>query len=152
VVEQYWDQFNFLPMPLGFEALVLTLVAHGSVGRAFAKKKSATWRWAFYINLCLVRAPPSGPRFPYPRLTPARVRHLRQYICSYLLRGDPQKATSISRKISQLDFIGISLNIDALIALVLAINFGGTEYRWSDGREIALWVVGGALLAVFAVQ
>lgn len=70
----------------------------------------------------------------------------------YLPRGDPQKSTSISRKIAQLDFLGIVLNIGAFTALILAISFGGTEYTWSDGREIALWVVGGALLAIFAVQ
>jgi hypothetical protein len=58
----------------------------------------------------------------------------------------------MSEKVAQLDFLGIILNIGAFTALILAISFGGTEYAWSDGRQIALWVVGGVLLALFAVQ
>ena len=34
----------------------------------------------------------------------------------------------------------------------MAINFGGNLYAWNDGREIALWAVGGVLLLLFAVQ
>lgn len=34
----------------------------------------------------------------------------------------------------------------------MALTFGGTEYDWSDGREIALWVVGGVLMLSFAIQ
>ena len=34
----------------------------------------------------------------------------------------------------------------------MAINFGGNLYEWNDGREIALWVVGGVLLVLFGIQ
>jgi hypothetical protein len=52
----------------------------------------------------------------------------------------------------QLDYIGAALNIGAFTCLVMAINFGGNLYPWDDGREIALWTVGGILLLVFALQ
>lgn len=44
------------------------------------------------------------------------------------------------------------LNIGALTALIMAINFGGNLFAWGSGREIALWVVGGVILLLFLVQ
>ncbi len=55
-------------------------------------------------------------------------------------------------KLKQLDFLGIILNVGAFTALIMAINFGGNLYDWGDGRQITLWVVGGALLLLFGVQ
>ncbi|RMD44861.1 hypothetical protein DV735_g318, partial [Chaetothyriales sp. CBS 134920] len=34
----------------------------------------------------------------------------------------------------------------------MAINFRGNLYAWNDGREIALWTVGGVLLLLFGLQ
>ncbi|KAB8542086.1 hypothetical protein FH972_025549 [Carpinus fangiana] len=102
------------------------------VGGAFAES-SATWRWAFYINLCI------GALF-----APVYI--------FFLPRGDPQKTVSIPKKLLQLDFIGVVLNIGAFVALILAITFGGVLYPWNDGRLVALWIVGGILLIIFGVQ
>lgn len=102
------------------------------VGGAFAES-SASWRWAFYINLCI------GAAFAPIYLL-------------YLPRGDPQLDTGVTAKLAQLDFLGIILNIGAFVSLVMALSFGGTVYDWADGREIALWVVGGVLLLFFGIQ
>jgi hypothetical protein len=48
--------------------------------------------------------------------------------------------------------LGIALNIGAFTTLIMAINFGGNLYNWNDGREVALWTVGGVLLLLFALQ
>ena len=104
-----------------------------SVGGAFADNHSATWRWAFYINLCI------GAAFApvYLLLLP---------------RADPQPSTSLMKKLKQLDYHGIILNVGAFTALIMAINFGGNLFAWNNGREIALWVVGGVLLLMFVLQ
>lgn len=103
------------------------------VGGAFADNHSATWRWAFYINLCI------GAAFAPIYLL-------------YLPKADPQRDVAFVGKLKQLDYHGIILNIGAFTALIMAINFGGNLYAWNDGREIALWVVGGVLLLLFVLQ
>lgn len=34
----------------------------------------------------------------------------------------------------------------------MAIDFGGVEWPWNDGREIALFVVSGILFITFGIQ
>lgn len=46
----------------------------------------------------------------------------------------------------------MALNIGALTALIMAINFGDNLFAWNSGREIALWVVGGVILLLFVLQ
>ncbi|KAJ6110776.1 major facilitator superfamily transporter [Penicillium sp. IBT 16267x] len=103
------------------------------VGGAFAQNVYATWRWAFYINLCIgaVFAP--------------------VYIF-FLPRADPQEGIPLKRKLLQIDYLGVVLNAGAFTALVMAINFGGNLFAWGAGQEIALWVVGGVMLILFGLQ
>ncbi|KAF4635653.1 hypothetical protein G7Y89_g2452 [Cudoniella acicularis] len=103
------------------------------VGGAFSENAKTTWRWAFYINLCIGAA--FAPIYFW-----------------FLPRGDPQKTIPFAAKFKQLDYLGIALNIGAFTALIMAINFGGNLYAWNDGREIALWTVGGFLLLLFGLQ
>ncbi|KAJ5992170.1 major facilitator superfamily transporter [Penicillium sp. IBT 35674x] len=103
------------------------------VGGAFAQNIHATWRWAFYINLCIgaVFAP--------------------VYIL-YLPRADPQEGVPLKQKLLQIDYLGVVLNAGAFTALIMAINFGGNLFAWGAGREIALWVVGSVMLLLFGLQ
>ncbi|KAJ5980927.1 hypothetical protein N7481_008225 [Penicillium waksmanii] len=103
------------------------------VGGAFAQNRHATWRWSFYINLCI------GAAF-----SPIYI------FC--LPRGDPQKVTSFRHKLLQIDYLGMVLNVGAFTALIMAINFGGNIFAWDSGREIALWVVGSVVLLLFILQ
>lgn len=103
------------------------------IGGAFSENSHATWRWAFYINLCI-----GGAFAPI-------------YIF-FLPRGDPQKDIRLKQKLLQIDYLGMVLNVGAFTALIMAINFGGDLYDWGAGQEIALWVVGGVLLLLFALQ
>lgn len=50
------------------------------------------------------------------------------------------------------DWLGAILSIGGFVALVMAINFGGTSYAWNSGQIIALYVISGILWIVFAVQ
>ena len=103
------------------------------VGGAFSDNPHTTWRWAFYINLCIGAA--FAPVYIF-----------------FLPRGDPQKDASIKQKLLQIDSLGMILNVGAFTALIMAINFGGNLFDWGAGQEIALWVTGGFLLLVFALQ
>ncbi|KAH0606582.1 uncharacterized protein H6S33_003416 [Morchella sextelata] len=101
------------------------------VGGAFAES-SATWRWAFYINLLI------GAAF-------APVYFM-------LLPGiDPHPEVTVLERVKKLDFLGIILNIGWLCCIIMAVNFGGTVYDWDSGQIIALFVVGGVLIVVFAI-
>src|SRR5437588_12600707 len=89
------------------------------VGGAFAES-SATWRWAFYINLLLgaVFAP------VYLLLLPS---------------ADPQPNTGFWARLRQLDWLGVILNLSSFAALTMAISFGGTRYAWDSAQEITLF-------------
>ncbi|KAK4861978.1 hypothetical protein LT330_003116 [Penicillium expansum] len=98
------------------------------VGGAFADS-SATWRWAFYINL------PIGAVFApaYLFLVPS---------------VDPQPLKSWTEKCCMIDWVMTTTFLAGAACLVMAITFGGILYPWSSGSEIALWVVAGVLLLV----
>ena len=58
---------------------------------------------------------------------------------------------SVREKILQLDPIGTLLFLGSIICLLLALQWGGATYAWSDGRIIALLVIFIVSLAVWAV-
>ncbi|KAJ6024736.1 DNA repair protein RAD50 [Penicillium herquei] len=101
------------------------------IGGAFAES-SATWRWGFYINL------PIAALF-----APA------QLLCLPVIR--PQLDKSFMERIRSLDWIGTIVFLAAATCLSMALSFGGTEYSWSSGSEIALIVMTGVLLMAFVL-
>jgi len=102
------------------------------VGGAFVES-SATWRWAFYINLCV-----AGLFAPVYLL----------WIPSF----KPRAGTQVTKLIREFDIVGTILSIGAIITLIMAINFGGTLYAWNSGQTIALFVVSGVLFIAFGIQ
>lgn len=102
------------------------------VGGAFVESP-ATWRWAFYINLCV-----SGLFAPvYLFLIPS---------------FKPRSDTKFTELVREIDGVGTILSIGAIITLIMAINFGGALYAWNSGPIIALFVVSGVLFILFGVQ
>lgn len=103
------------------------------VGGAFAENPHLTWRWSFYINLCI------GALF-----APAWL---------FLLpKSDPKQGVPLLHRVKQLDYVGLVLNIGFLVPFVMAINFGGAVYAWDSAQMIALWVVAGVVFIVFCLQ
>ncbi|GKT59764.1 MFS drug efflux transporter [Colletotrichum tofieldiae] len=102
------------------------------VGGAFVESK-ATWRWAFYINLCV-----AGLFAPvYLFLIPS---------------FKPQPGRTFADLIKQFDVVGTILNMGAITSLVMAINLGGSLYAWNSPQIIALFVVMAVVFIIFGIQ
>jgi len=102
------------------------------VGGGFASS-SATWRWAFYINLCLIGV-----------FTPVYLWILPSV--------QPDTTVSIKDKLKKLDYLGALLSAGMWSTFVMAFTFGGAQWAWDDGRTITMFVVFGVLLIAFSLQ
>ena len=102
------------------------------VGGAFADS-SATWRWAFYINLVI------GGLF-----APA-------YLL-YLPSRDPRPGATLRQRVIEIDMVGTLLQVGAFVAGIMAVSFGGVLYEWNSGRIIGLAVTSGVLFIALGVQ
>ncbi|KAK4064182.1 uncharacterized protein Triagg1_9161 [Trichoderma aggressivum f. europaeum] len=130
--------FNVIPLqqrPI-YQGLFGAVFAVASVvgpviGGTFTDK--VTWRWCFYINL------PIGA--------------VSIIVTLFILHLPSQKldapAETLLGKIQQLDPIGNLVFLPGIICLVLALQWGGTQYPWSDARIIVLLVLCGVLCLVF---
>jgi len=100
------------------------------IGGAFTQS-SATWRWAFYINL------------PIGALTAP--------VLLFLIPAfDALKGTSFSGRLRKVDWVGVVLLCGSITSLVLGLQFGGNQYPWNSGQVIGLFVAFGVLLILFA--
>ncbi|THZ18027.1 MFS general substrate transporter [Aureobasidium pullulans] len=122
------------PMYLGLVGLIFGVgnVIGPLIGGAFADS-SATWRWGFYINLCLIGL-----------LSPVYLFLIPSY--------RPQPTRTILARFAKIDALGTILNIGCLVCLVMGINFGGTLYAWKSASIIVPFVLAGALLVAFILQ
>ena len=103
------------------------------LGGAFTE--NVTWRWCFYLNL------PIGA--------------VTIVIIALILNVQTPSAANLptAEKLKQLDPIGTFFFLPSVICLLLALQWGGSTYAWSDGRIIALLVLFGVLMIAFiAVQ
>ncbi|KAI4289629.1 MAG: hypothetical protein L6R35_001108 [Caloplaca aegaea] len=107
------------------------------IGGAFAES-AATWRWGFYINLCVGALCAPVYIFLLPGFDP---------------RGfDPKGPQKLASRFKEFDYVGAVLSVATLVCIIMATNFGGTLYPWNDGRIITLFVLAGVFVVAFAVQ
>ncbi|ETS73840.1 hypothetical protein PFICI_14786 [Pestalotiopsis fici W106-1] len=117
------------PMYQGFLGAIfgVSSVVGPLIGGAFTKNPHLTWRWCFYVNL------------PIGALSIL-------IIALFLHLPPPQQASlSLKQKLLRLDPIGNFLFAPSIICLLLALQWGGTDYPWNDQRVIALLVLFGVL-------
>lgn len=102
------------------------------VGGLFADSP-ATWRWAFYINLCIaaVTAPACAWLIPVLR---------------------PEAQGSTLERIRRVDYLGAVLFLSGIVLVVMLLSFGGSLYTWSDGRMITVYVTTGVVWLAFVLQ
>ncbi len=94
------------------------------LGGVFTDK--LTWRWCFYINL------------PFGAVTVLTV------LFFFKPPNRPASAgQSTLEKIKKIDWLGMIFFIPSIVSLLLALQWGGSMYPWSNGRIIALFVVFG---------
>lgn len=93
-----------------------------------------SWRWCFYINL------PIGA-----------VAVVLIIFLLHINRKNNAAGDTIWYRIKQLDLVGASILIPGIVMLLLALQWGGTEYEWKNSRIIGLFVGFGATIAVFIV-
>ena len=102
------------------------------IGGAFADS-SATWRWSFYINLCI------GALF-------APVYFL------YLPSRDPRPGATFFGRLAEIDWVGTILQTGAFTSGIMAVSFGGVVYAWNSGQTIGLFVCAGVLFILLGLQ
>ncbi|PWY80060.1 efflux pump antibiotic resistance protein [Aspergillus eucalypticola CBS 122712] len=124
------------PLYLGFVGLTwgIGTILGPIIGGAFADNTSATWRWSFYINLCI-----GGLAAPV-------------YFWLLPQTASPRPGQSLLTRLWALDVVGMVLSAGAITSLIMAISFGGSMYAWGSGRIIGLFVCSGVLWLLFIGQ
>lgn len=69
--------------------------------------------------------------------------------CLLHIKGQKKRDLGFLDKMKQLDLLGTAILIPAVICLLLALQWGGTEYPWSNSRIIGLFVGFGAMILIF---
>ncbi|CAD0107304.1 unnamed protein product [Aureobasidium uvarum] len=91
----------------------------------------ATWRWCFWINL------------PFGGIGLVAV--------FFFFENPERRHTNMTtkEKIKQIDLLGAFLLICAIVCLLLALQWGGTKYPWSNSKVWGCLLGFGLLISVF---
>lgn len=102
------------------------------VGGSFVES-SATWRWAFYINLIIGAAFAPVYLFGLPSFHPVT-------------------GISVLERVKKIDFMGLLLGAGVWVSFTMAFTMAGGQWPWNDGRTIGTIVAFVVVLVIFAIQ
>lgn len=114
-------------------AWALGLVVGGPIGSAFAENESATWRWAFYLNLPLAGTALALAIFCVP------AHHLAPAVPAW-------------QRLLNLDPLGVVFNVAAPFLFAVATTFSGPIWSWGSPASVAVWAVFGVVFVAWIVQ
>lgn len=100
------------------------------LGGAFVTK--ASWRWCFAINPII-----GVPTF------------LASAVILRTINVPEQAPGTLIQKIASFDWVGLVVLIPSIVCLLLAMQWGGTQYSWSSARVIVLLVLSALLMGTF---
>lgn len=89
-----------------------------------------TWRWCFYINLCI---------------SPISL------IITLLVLKLPSPKVNFIEKAKTFDYIGTIAMVGGTTCLLLGISWGGNQFPWNSDKVIGCLVGGAALIVVFLI-
>ncbi|KAF7950976.1 uncharacterized protein EAE97_002528 [Botrytis byssoidea] len=97
-----------------------------------ALTSNLSWRWCFYINILVSAAPAAILLFFLKLPTQVATRHISQ-----------------REKLRELDSLGFTSFAPAVLCLLLALQWGGSAYAWSNERIVALFILSPILFGMF---
>ncbi|RYP45712.1 hypothetical protein DL768_007983 [Monosporascus sp. mg162] len=92
-----------------------------------------TWRWCFWINL------------PLGGVTLITIL----FFLPVVPYSGSSKAFSLKVLLTRLDVLGTAIIMPAIVALLLALQYGGTKYNWNNWRVILCLVIFSVLTLIW---
>ena len=102
-----------------------------------------------------------GLSLPYPALVNLPIGAIAIHFIVRFLKSPPReqqlKREGWAPQLGQFDPVGTVLFVAGIVCLLIALllialQWGGSQYHWSDGREFALLTVFGMLIIAWAIS
>ncbi|KAI1387496.1 MFS general substrate transporter [Hypoxylon trugodes] len=132
VILSYTLPLRRRPMMFGMFGCMWGIASVAGPGLGGVFTDHLTWRWCFYINL------PIGG-----------ISMLVIFFYLNIARVNNPDNQSFLTRVLELDLIGAAVLIPAIVILLLALQWGGAQYPWSDRRVIGLFAGSGAMFLIF---